>query len=152
MKLSILGMTIAAAVGIMAGSAAAQSPAQPPFAAVVQAYAEAFNRRDAAAVTALYTDDAILIVPTGILRGREAILKNREAAVKAGGHDLNVRVAAYEVQGTSAWSVAEYNLLVPGKDGSDTPSKGFASVFWVRSGDAWKLHVHTLSPAPPPQQ
>lgn len=69
-------------------------PEKSPFAAVGKQFAEAFNRKDAAAVGALYTDDAIRVNQGGITRGRAAIQKSIGDGLEAGAHDLKLRYHA----------------------------------------------------------
>ena len=143
----------AAFILLVTGAPRAQpaAPADSPFAAVGKQYVDAFNRKDAAGVAALYTENAIMVRPAGILRGRAAIQRDREAAINAGAHDLGLRYHDYQITGDAGWSVSEYELAIRGKDGADTPVKGFASVVWVRDGGTWKIHLHTLNSSPPPR-
>lgn len=43
--------------------------------ALITAQAEAWNRGDLPAFTAVYADDAIFVSPTGVTRGRQAVLE-----------------------------------------------------------------------------
>jgi uncharacterized protein (TIGR02246 family) len=156
MMRAIMAIAVTAIIIAVAGSGAAQQATIPagesPFAAAVQRWVDAFNKKDAAAVAALYTNDAIRVVPAGIHRGRDAIQKNLEAAVNAGMHGLSVRHVVHRVEGNNGWSVAEYDARIRGQDGADVPVKGFASAIWVRDGDAWKIQMHMTNVAPPTRQ
>jgi ketosteroid isomerase-like protein len=145
-----------AAIMVAAGPAPAQQAQTPtgasPFAADVQRYEEAFNKKDAAGVTALYADDAIFTGAPGILRGRDAILKNREAAVK-NLDDLSVHPVAFHVEGNMGWGVSEWKARLRGQDGGLTPINGFSHESWVRDGNTWKIRAHmVIRAAPPPQK
>src|ERR1051325_2667467 len=106
-------------------------PANSPLAAVGKKYVEAYNRKDAAAVAALFTDDAVRVNTQGITRGREAIQKSTQAGLDAGGHDLKLQYLEAHIDGNTGWSIAEANVLVRGADGKDSPSRTLASLVWV---------------------
>jgi ketosteroid isomerase-like protein len=118
-------------------------PANSPLAAVAKQYEDAFNKKDAAAVTAHYTDDAIFTGAPGILRGRDAILKNREAAVK-NLDDLSIHPVAYHVEGNAGWGVSEWKARLRGQDGGVTPISGFSQENWLRDGNTWKIRAHMV--------
>jgi uncharacterized protein (TIGR02246 family) len=154
---SILGIAVAAIIVAVSGLASAQQtqstdPANSPFAAIGKQYVEAYNRKDAAAVAALFTDDAVRVNAQGIVRGREDIQKTTKDALDAGGHDLNLQYREAHIDGNNGWSIAEANFRVRGKDGADTPVRVLATTVWVQSGGVWKIRAQSLVNAPPPKQ
>jgi uncharacterized protein (TIGR02246 family) len=153
MRLMRRGIIGTAALVLIAGLARAEpvDPASSPFAAAGKQYIEAFNRKDAAAVAALFTDDAVRVNAQGIIRGREAIQKAVETGLNAGAHDLNLRYHVANVDGNTGWSVAEFDYRIRGKDGAVSPARGFATTVWVRDGGAWKIKGQGLVNAPPPR-
>jgi uncharacterized protein (TIGR02246 family) len=152
---SILGFLAFATVLILVLEPArseAIDPATSPFAAVGKQYIEAYNRKDAAAVAALFADDAIRVTAGGMIQGREAIQKSTEAGLEAGGHDLRLRYHHAQIDGNTGWSVAEVDFGVRGKDGSVSPVHAFATSVWVRDGAAWKIKTQSIVNTPPPKQ
>jgi uncharacterized protein (TIGR02246 family) len=143
----------AAVLVLMVGPVRAEpvDPASSPFAAVGKQYIEAFNRKDAAAVAALFTDDAVRVNAQGIVRGREGIQKSLQGTIDAGGHDLNVHYRDTHIDGNTGWSVAEYDLRVRGKDGAVTPTYGIATSVWANSSGVWKIKAQGLTSVPPPR-
>src|SRR5258705_283787 len=81
--------------------AEAVDPATSPFAAVGKQYIEAYNRKDAAAVAALFADDAVRVTDRGIIQGRDAVQKSTEAGLEAGGHDLRLRYNHTHIDGNT---------------------------------------------------
>ena len=150
---SILGAVTAAVLVVMAGSAWAQGsdPANSPFAAVGKQYIDAYNRKDAAAIAVLFTDDAVRVTDRGIIRGRADIQKSVEAGLNAGGHDLKLTYHVANIDGNTGWTVAEFDYRVRGKDGALSPMRGFATSVWANSGGAWKIKGQSLVIAPPPK-
>jgi uncharacterized protein (TIGR02246 family) len=150
---SILGVVVAAIIVAVSAPASAQStdPANSPLAAVGKQYVEAFNRKDAAAVAALFADDAVRVNAQGIIRGREAIQKATKDGLDAGGHDLSLQYREAHIDGNTGWSIAEANFRVRGKDGADSPVRILATSVWVQSGGAWKIRAQSLVNTPPPK-
>lgn len=148
------------AAGAMLVAAAGPAPAQTgksaagasPIAANMENFQNAYNRKDAAAATALYTNDALRVGPFGIIRGRAAIQKHLEADFKAGWHDLRLHLDSDRIRGNTAWAVGEWSARMHGKNGSETPAHGYWSTVYVRAGHAWKAQVNTFNIAPPPKQ
>jgi len=138
---------------LIAGSARSEAidPASSPFAAVGKQYTEAYNRKDAAAVAALFSDDAVRVTDRGIIQGREAIQKSTEAGLEAGGHDLRLRYHHTHIDGNTGWSVAEVDYSVRGKDGAVSPMHAFSTSVWVRDGGVWKIKAQQIVNAPPPK-
>lgn len=154
MRSMLIGIAGATVVMLAAGAARpeAMDPTTSPFAAVGKQYVEAYNRKNAAAVAALFTDDAVRVNAQGIIRGREAIHNATQAALDAGGRDLNLQYHETHVDGNTGWSVAEANFQVRGQDGKDLPAHVLATSFWIQSGGVWKIRAQSLVNAPPPKQ
>ena len=93
MTRSILGITSAAVLALIAAPARTEpvDAATSPFAAAGKQYVEAYNRKDAAGVAALFTEDAVRVNAQGLIRGRAEIQKSTQAALDAGGHSLSLR-------------------------------------------------------------
>ena len=118
-------------------------------------YNEAINNHDAAALGALYTEDAIFVTVTGPVYGRKAIEKWYEDAFKGSQPKNNI----FTIDPHSVRMLGPDNLTYSGdwsetdkgKNGEDVPVKGYCSVVDTRQGDGWKICVLTwnLTPAPP---
>jgi uncharacterized protein (TIGR02246 family) len=112
-------------------------------------YANAFNRHDAAAVAAFFTEDGVRVSPSGVWRGRPAIAKslalyefqwwNCTDLLKRIDRVLTVgdRVIAQGI-----WSLNYQSI------GANAPNKSNAGqLSWVlvREGDTWKIARETTS-------
>ena len=148
----IPGLTVAVLIVMAASPAAVQTTSGLPLPELAKSWQDAYNRKDAAAVANLYTEDAIRVVPSGIMRGREAIQRNLEASLNAGGHGIVIKPVADHVDGNSGWSITEWSARTRGQDGAEMPINGFAHVTLVRVGNDWKIRVHSVTPASPPRQ
>jgi uncharacterized protein (TIGR02246 family) len=116
---------------------------------------EAFNNNDAAALAALYTEDAIKVTPQGPIHGRQAIEKWLAEVFKTW-HPKNyiAKTDSLRIIGT-ADNIAEngeWSQTLQGKNGEPIPIKGYWSVIVVREGEDWKILVDAfnLTPAPAP--
>ena len=113
---------------------------------------EAYNKNDAAAVAALFTEDALLVEPGGIFSGRQDIEKRyadtfqRSPVISFnssfGRHYLNAIENA--VLGAGQWT-----STFQSQNGS-VFALGYWSAIYVREGEAWKIRVLTLNEQPPP--
>jgi uncharacterized protein (TIGR02246 family) len=107
----------------------------------------AFNRNDAAAVAALYTNDGATVLPWGGgFHGRQAIEKGW-AGVFQSWHPTNqiskfdrLKAAGNEVRSSGRWSHTTYET-------GGAPSNRVGSFVWiiVREGDTWKIRSDTAS-------
>ncbi|MGH7055175.1 MAG: YybH family protein, partial [Stellaceae bacterium] len=149
---TILGLAAGAILVAAAGPAPAQTnksaAGASQIAANVKNTQDAYNRKDAAALAAFFTEDALYITPIGIVRGRAAIRKRYEAEFKAGWHDLRVHLDSDRIRGNTAWAVGEWSARGPTKHGPETPAHGYLSDVDVRVGHAWKTQVDTVVGAP----
>jgi ketosteroid isomerase-like protein len=117
---------------------------------------EANNNGDAAAVAALYTEDAVLVTDTGPIYGREAIEKHWADAFqkmhfsnhldKADQYSPHIIGTA----GNEAWSNGEWTVTLKGQNWGPKEFKGYWLEIYRREGDTWKkrLDMYNVTPAP----
>jgi uncharacterized protein (TIGR02246 family) len=110
-------------------------------------YDEAINRRDAAAVATLYSQDGVWVTRDGTFHGRQAIEKGYAQldfkSWQIGNYFTTVdRVIAVgsEVHSTGRWSCVH-------KSWSGTPGNADGHYSWtiIREGDSWKIRRNTAS-------
>jgi len=103
-----------------------------------KAFCAAVDRKDAAAVAALYTSTAQVLPPGGeIARGREAIQKAFQGAIDAGVKGLTLTTLEVEPHGDTATEVGTWEMK--GQDGA-TVDHGKFIVIWKNEGGQWRLH------------
>jgi uncharacterized protein (TIGR02246 family) len=107
-------------------------------------YDEAFNKSDAAAVAALYTEDAIYVAHHGTFHGRQAIEKTY-ANYFQHWHSINqvstvdrVIAVGNDVRAFGTWTCGF-------QDTNGAPKKDGGRYRWllVRQGDTWKIRTNT---------
>jgi uncharacterized protein (TIGR02246 family) len=132
----------------------AQGTADPQTAEEIRAYTkkydELFNKNDAAAVSALFTEDAVIVAPEGLIYGRQAIEKHYAEFFQQW-HPTNNVVTTDQINaiGDRVWKVGEWNCTFQGPD-DPSPAKGHFASILVREGDAWKecMLAYNVAPAP----
>ena len=125
----------------MSGSAHAQS-AEAEIEKVIAEFEAAFNGKDAAAIAALYTEDAAIFPPDGPrIDGREGIGNYWRAGIDAGLTDLDLSATEIVDSGSFAYEVANFSLKAPAANGATTDVKGQYIVIWTKdSSGNWRLH------------
>jgi uncharacterized protein (TIGR02246 family) len=114
---------------------------------------EAENNNDAAALAALFTEDATFVTDKGPLSGREAIKQWFADDFKEWRHSNHIHKPdsnSARIIGT-AGNVAlngEFSLTVQGKTGGPIPVKGYWSEIDTREGGDWKIRMHTFNITP----
>jgi uncharacterized protein (TIGR02246 family) len=115
--------------------------------------ADAWKNNDAAALAALYTEDAIKVTPQGPIHGRQAIEKWL-AQVFQNFHPKNYisKTDSLRIIGRADNIAAngEWSQTLQGKNGEPIPIKGYWSVIFVRQGEDWKILVDAFNDHPPP--
>ena len=117
---------------------------------------EADNNNDAAALGALFTEDAVLATDTGLVYGREAIEKHlADLLQKFRFSDHIGKADQYSphtigTAGNEMWATGERSCTVRGESGGPIQSKGYWSAIYVREGNAWKkrMDIYNVTPAP----
>ena len=124
----------------LAGSAQAQS-AKAEIEAVIAEFETAFNGKDAAAVAALYTEDAAIFPPDGPrIDGREGIGNYWRGGIDAGLTDLELTAVEIEDSGDTAYEVGTFSLTAPAEGGESSEIKGQYIVIWTKDAEGkWRL-------------
>ena len=125
--------------------------------AISDLYTEAVDNNDAAALAALYTEDALFVSEGGPIFGRKAIEK-WYADVFKGWHPKNHFGKENEqdgphiigAAGNEAWDTGQWGETGQGKSGEPTPIKGYWSAVYTREGDNWKIRMLTYNVTPAP--
>ena len=109
---------------------------------------EAFNKNDAVALAALFTEDAVLVAPDGMFFGRQAIQKRyadtfrRWPVTTSSGEGSSLNAID-----NAAWATGKWWTTRQGQTGPKFET-GFWSAIYVREGDAWKIRLYTTGDAP----
>jgi uncharacterized protein (TIGR02246 family) len=107
---------------------------------------DAYNNKDAEAVAALFTEDAVLVTPDGMVLGRQAIEKSyadtfqRLPITGFLSRQEPLQLAAID---NAVWSVGEWLGTLQSETGPIIAS-GYWSSIYVREGDAWKMRMLSL--------
>jgi uncharacterized protein (TIGR02246 family) len=137
-----LSVGLPLSVGLLAPSMASAASSDEQVRAAYAAWDAAFGKSDAKAISAFYTDDALLLPPShDILKGPAAIEKFFAGLFAAGvtGHKLDL----IEANGTPDLIVATAKWTAQGKGG---PIGGIATHEFNRQANGnLKLKLHTFN-------
>jgi uncharacterized protein (TIGR02246 family) len=130
----------ALSLGLLLAACREAAPASDPRArraieAALSRYVAASNQGDAEALTALYTEDAVLLPPDHApVHGRDAIAEFWRQGTDSG---LEVRTLRVEVDGSVGYLVGQYNLPSTAEEPADS-GKYLLCLRRQRDG-SWKL-------------
>lgn len=117
--------------------------------AAYEAWNEAFNKGDAAAVAAFYTDDAKLLPPTHeVITGPAGVEQFFAGLFEAGvtNHGLDIIEVYGDADADAAYSAANWSATGKGEDGSELQVGGIAVHGFERQSDgSLKLNLHTFN-------
>ena len=117
---------------------------------------DAFNRGDAAAVAALYTEEANLLPPNSpMIVDTEGIQAVFQGFFDAGGGDLQGTVIDLHVNGDMAHMVGNYTLTIQPEEGDAITDSGKYVEIWKRENGRWKIDVgiwNSSLPLPAPDE
>lgn len=131
------------------GALLAQEDAAAAIAATNRAFQEAVAAGDAAAVAAVYTEDALLMAPNApAAQGHEAIQAAMQEMLDMGVGSLTLTTDEVMDHGDTATEVGRY--VLESTDGEHLDHGKFI-VIWKRTGEGWRLHRDIFnSDMPPP--
>jgi uncharacterized protein (TIGR02246 family) len=134
-----------------AGQQPSEQQVRPAIERLLETWDTAASRKDAAAVAALYTEDAMRVTPRGISYGRAAIEKDLVETFKVTSNVAD-KVEKVQVVGEVVLVTATWSATLQSKDGP-IQARGFWGGVYVRDGDTWKTRLAIVNRAlPPPQQ
>jgi uncharacterized protein (TIGR02246 family) len=116
--------------------------------ALGQRFADAVNRKDATALAALFTEDAVQVAPEGIFFGREAI-RRRFADLFQRRQSTNYFGARDQLNaiGDDLWAVGQWWSLLQGQNGPIQVG-GYWSQIYVHDSDTWKIRMSMFNATP----
>lgn len=150
--LTLAGLAIGCAVPALAfeGNLAGDVKALDEFGALGMKYDEAYKRSDAAALAALFTEDAVLVTPEGLFSGRQTIGKWYADDFQRWHPTNNMsQIDELNAMGDAAWAVGEWWSTFQSQNGP-VQARGYWSAIYLREGDAWKIRMSTFNDTPPP--
>lgn len=107
-----------------------------------QKFMDAFNRRDAEGIAALYTKDAKLLPPNSeMITGTQSIEAFWQGAMSLGIKDPKLETIAIEARGDLACEVGRYTMTIQPPGSSRVTDVGKYVVVWKNEGGAWKLSI-----------
>jgi uncharacterized protein (TIGR02246 family) len=131
----LLGAALAAQADGTADTAALE--------AATQAWADAFNARDADAMAALTTEDVVLLPPNAEpVRGREAVHATWRLATAKARTQIAVTTEETVIAGDVAWQMGVFAYSLPS---GAVVSRGKFLEIWKRVDGQWKIHRDMFS-------
>jgi len=124
--------------------------------AASERWVDAFNQGDAAAIAALYTEEANLLPPnSSIVVGREAIQAVLQGFFDAGAGNYQSTDLELSVNGDMASVVGKHTLTIQPEGGEAFSVNGKFVAIWKRENGSWKLDVgiwNSSVPLPVPEE
>jgi len=109
---------------------------------------DAFNMGDAAAIAALYTEEARLLPPNSpILVGKEAIQNFYQSSINDCDCDLQLTTLEVVVARDLAYEIGEYASIQP-EEGEAIRDQGKYVYIWKRENGRWKIDVDIFNSSP----
>jgi uncharacterized protein (TIGR02246 family) len=107
-----------------------------------QQFMNAFSRGDAAAIAALYTEDAKLLPPDNqMMSGTEAIKAFWEGAMSMGIKEVMLDTIDVEARDDLAYEVGKATLTIQPSGAQSMTVTAKYLVVWKNQAGDWKLHV-----------
>ena len=116
-------------------------------AATFAAWDAAFNSGDAKAVSALYTDDAMLLAPThDVIKGPDAVDKFIGGILGMGAKGHKYELIEASGDGNIAYGAAKWSATGKDKAGADQPWGGTSTAIFEKQADgSLKIKMHTFN-------
>ena len=144
-------MSVAAVMLFAVVTPASTQPVEPGvggeiFEKMQSEFAEAYNRKDIAAMAGFFSENGVRITPAGVFRGRDAIGRElQRVVIDLGLHDYSVRRTISRLEGNMVFNAGEWQA----KLGDGQQYRGYYSALLVREGDGVKIFEETVNVAPP---
>lgn len=110
-------------------------------------YIDAYNKKDIAALSALYASDAVMVNMTGV---HTVDAKFIEGFFKDGPRKLDTTFEQVAPLGPdTAIGIGTFQITGQNLKGEPVDIKARWTATYVRDGDKWKLRMQTMTPLPP---
>jgi ketosteroid isomerase-like protein len=141
-------VVVACSLAVLTGSAVSQETlvSDHQYDKLQKNFEEAYNRKDADAMAAAFTEDGIRVTPSGIFQGRDAIRRNLQDALNLGLQDYSVRRTISRSESSFVFNAGEWQAKL-----ADRPLHGYYTAIIVRDGDSAKIMEETVTVAAPGQ-
>jgi ketosteroid isomerase-like protein len=141
MRVALRGFAVLLA---LSASAAAQQPPPDPSAEMQKQFAEAYNKGDLDAMAGHFTQDAMRVTPSDIFKGRDAIRRGFQDALKLGLHDYSVKRVSSRTDGKFIFNVGEWRAQV-----GDHPLHGYYTAILVQGDGLPRIMEETVAVGAP---
>jgi ketosteroid isomerase-like protein len=153
LPLALVGLTISFALPTFAQQTNTPDPAlRQQLVAFFKKFDEVRNSNDQTAWATLFTDDAIEVMDTGPIYGRDALEKLwADLKLQFSDHVITVDQYSPHIIGTTGnevWLNGKYSLTAKGQNFGPVEKKGYVCFILVREGDAWKTRMLTWNVTP----
>jgi len=115
-----------------------------PYQKVQSEFAEAYNRKDVAAMAAFFSENGVRITPSGMFRGRDAIRREMQRVIDLGLHDYSVQRTVSRALGDMVFNAGEWRAKL-----GNQQLHGYYSALLVREGDDVRIFEETVNLAAP---
>jgi len=117
-------------------------------------FGEAIRQGDAAALAALYTEDATLLPPdSDMIQGSQGIETFWNGGLQMGIKDAVLTTVHVSGSGDLAYEIGKFTLTIQPEGQDPIESKGKYVVVWKQTDDgSWRLHVDIWNSSMPAQQ
>jgi ketosteroid isomerase-like protein len=143
MKAALRGCAIALLLAL-SGPTAAQQASLDPSAEMQKQFAAAYNNGDLDAMAGHFTEDAMRVTPSGIFKGRDAIRRGFQDALKLGLHDYSVKRVSTRTDGKFIFNIGEWQAKV-----GDHPLHGYYTAILVQGDGLPRIMEETVAVAVP---
>jgi uncharacterized protein (TIGR02246 family) len=154
-KMSIItaGCLLTALAVPAAAQQLSEQEARAAVQSVVDIWVNAAQKKDAAAIAALYTEKSMRVTPDGVLNGRAAIQKNLEEGLKVFSN-ISIKLEQVRVLGNDAIETQGTWSGVLQSPNGPVPVNGYWGATDIREGGSWKadLDVYNMATPPAPQE
>ncbi len=124
--------------------------------AIRMQWVDAFNQGDAAAVAALYTEEAKRLPPNSqMIVGRESIQADLQSNIDAGVGNIQVTAQELYVNGDMAHDVGKFTFTIQPEEGEAISNSGKYVTIMKRENCTWKIDVQIWNssvPLPAPEE
>ena len=115
-------------------------------------FGEGFHRGDAAAVAALYTEDALLLPPNlDTIKGKQGIEAFWSGGMQMGITGVVLSTVDLIGMGDHVCEIGNYKLTIQPQGQNAMEDNGKYLVIWKQEGGTWKLHIDIWNTSMSPQ-